>query len=443
MNAFLVDTGVLLEKDYPHYYAYAAAYDHLNGYYDENQYYETNIFKAVTEAKEYVEKGVDKTYAVVSKVSIAYLDDDCKYTPINEIPVEEERYLVEDIVYSVAKINGQIVEKFIKGQTDNFDISKLMINKVSHNCYEIISQEGKTEKIEDPHKYWHLYEALFMYEQKNIPVTIGVPDNDIDPYFCPTCKQSLGFEDDSNGDITDIVENGRYCHHCGQKLCCTATKDWVKYDYQFEYRLLGRCKADCDYFLGNGKRNESHLWGKTVEDHISEMKRIYNEIADDMKPEWLTMKQIEQYEKDMKMDVRKGDVHEIINYVLEEYAKYDTEFSGSFLQFVPIQLTFRDIYEAYKCIQKTINGDDVLLVSGMHTEYRDRDVHILYALECSYDEVFSKVDTLSLPSMSFENMLLLLKEYAAMHGFHLVRVMDMEKNDNDSIKDGIILELVF
>ena len=74
---------------------------------------------------------------------------------------------------------------------------------------------------------------------------------------------------------------------------------------KFRYMMLSRLKADCDYFLGNGNGYEPHLWGKNVEDHIAEMKRRWEEFAPDEKPEWLTMEQINSYEKKMKDKRRK------------------------------------------------------------------------------------------------------------------------------------------
>jgi hypothetical protein len=65
----------------------------------------------------------------------------------------------------------------------------------------------------------------------------------------------------------------------------------------YAYQLLDRCVSDCKYFLGCGNRCEKHLWGGDVKNHIETMKSLYNNM--DIKPEWITMKQIEEYEKQM------------------------------------------------------------------------------------------------------------------------------------------------
>lgn len=68
-------------------------------------------------------------------------------------------------------------------------------------------------------------------------------------------------------------------------------------DKAFEYSMLGRLQSDCEYFLGNGNSYEGHLWAHTVEAQIKEMRDRWNAFEDDEKPEWLTMEQIDEYEK--------------------------------------------------------------------------------------------------------------------------------------------------
>lgn len=66
---------------------------------------------------------------------------------------------------------------------------------------------------------------------------------------------------------------------------------------KFDYMLLSRLQQDCEYFLGFGNRCEKHLWADTPEEHIAKMKELYNGFKE--KPEWISMEDIERYEKDM------------------------------------------------------------------------------------------------------------------------------------------------
>ena len=63
---------------------------------------------AIKQAKSYVEEGVESTYAIVS---ITALPDDFDF---EDGYVENESYILEDVIYSVAKINGEIVENFLE-----------------------------------------------------------------------------------------------------------------------------------------------------------------------------------------------------------------------------------------------------------------------------------------------------------------------------------------
>ena len=65
-----------------------------------------------------------------------------------------------------------------------------------------------------------------------------------------------------------------------------------------EYRLLGRLKADCDYFLGAGGRAEKHLWAGNVREQIAKMRELYAALPE--KPEWITQEDINRYAQRME-----------------------------------------------------------------------------------------------------------------------------------------------
>ena len=69
---------------------------------------------------------------------------------------------------------------------------------------------------------------------------------------------------------------------------------------EFNYMLLDRLKQDCEYFLGNGNGNADTLWAKDIDEQIAKMKELYNSFTDDEKPEWITIDDINNYEKEMK-----------------------------------------------------------------------------------------------------------------------------------------------
>ena len=60
-----------------------------------------------------------------------------------------------------------------------------------------------------------------------------------------------------------------------------------------DYRLLGRLRADCEYFLGAGNRAEKHLWAGSVYAQIVKMRELYDALP--QKTEWLTKEMIDDY----------------------------------------------------------------------------------------------------------------------------------------------------
>lgn len=67
--------------------------------------------------------------------------------------------------------------------------------------------------------------------------------------------------------------------------------------FRFEYMMLSRLKMDCDYYLGT--YGCTSLWGVTIQKHIAEMRRLYDFVPE--KPEWLTIEDIDEYERRMNI----------------------------------------------------------------------------------------------------------------------------------------------
>ncbi len=67
----------------------------------------------------------------------------------------------------------------------------------------------------------------------------------------------------------------------------------------FNYQLLGRLQADCEYFLGNGNGHVKHLFHGSTTEHIDGMLELHNDFPANKKPEWLTIEQIHEYKKNM------------------------------------------------------------------------------------------------------------------------------------------------
>lgn len=69
-------------------------------------------------------------------------------------------------------------------------------------------------------------------------------------------------------------------------------------DDKGRYMFLSRMQSDCKYFL-DGHEYNKFLWAGNVEDQIKYMKWLYNSFPKNKKPEWISMEEIEDYEKRM------------------------------------------------------------------------------------------------------------------------------------------------
>ena len=65
--------------------------------------------------------------------------------------------------------------------------------------------------------------------------------------------------------------------------------------FKFDYMMLSRMKADCEYYKTSEHYNHAHF--STIAQTISDMKKRWQKLPKDLKPEWLSWEQILEYEK--------------------------------------------------------------------------------------------------------------------------------------------------
>lgn len=108
--------------------------------------------------------------------------------------------------------------------------------------------------------------------------------------------KDLDLLDDDESNLQSAIQS--YRNHYIQEFESYTKKEENNTNLEYNYMLLDRLRSDCEYFLGNGNRNEKDLWAGSVDAQINEMKKIWNSLKE--KPEWLTMEDINNYEKLMK-----------------------------------------------------------------------------------------------------------------------------------------------
>ncbi len=104
------------------------------------------------------------------------------------------------------------------------------------------------------------------------------------------------------GVVQHLVDEGRYLETPVVSLPEPETDEPLEgetepYDYSFEYGLLGRLKADCEYFLSEGHQHEKHLWAGSIHAQIAKMRELYDLLPE--KPEGITKEIIDDYETRM------------------------------------------------------------------------------------------------------------------------------------------------
>ena len=147
-------------------------------------------------------------------------------------------------------------------------------------------------------------------------------------------------------------------------------------DLEYKYMLLDRLKQDCEYFLGNGNGNVEHsLWAKDIDEQIEKMKEIYNSFSEEEKPDWITLEDINNYEKRMKeynkdvkteylSDKDKFLVHLLNGVIKDIQDKFNVEATAEFTKdedeiAIYIRGNTLDLIDATSYLAKTIRRDDV------------------------------------------------------------------------------------
>jgi len=109
--AYSVEVGVLIPQTHEEFKAYSMVYDEKNGFYDENQWASIDLQKAAEEVMDYVKHGVNNTYGTISIAGLCEVVGDESESDLFDIV--DPSYTLEYLYYSVAKIDGKIVENFI------------------------------------------------------------------------------------------------------------------------------------------------------------------------------------------------------------------------------------------------------------------------------------------------------------------------------------------
>ena len=81
-------------------------------------------------------------------------------------------------------------------------------------------------------------------------------------------------------------------------------ENWSRYEPKFRYMMLSRMKMDCDYYFGNGGQNPDTLWAGDEQSQIENMVALWRTFEPDDRPEWLTWDELNDYARQMGVDIK-------------------------------------------------------------------------------------------------------------------------------------------
>ena len=212
--------------------------------------------------------------------------------PSRQLTLFEDYSSIQD-VYEVtdgADNDNIINDNTLSENTPPFEIG----SRISHNgkVFEIIEylDDGRTVEMGDTSQLKNL---------NGFKIRERVPVHSLSG--AKILKDSY-----ADGEIATMevnaVEHGGMMPEEAELIKTADMQDLLNHDDTFRYQLLDRLRLDCKYYLGYGDRYDKHLWAGSVEKQIEAMKTLWNSFTEENKPEWLTLEEIEQYEKEMHTD---------------------------------------------------------------------------------------------------------------------------------------------
>lgn len=144
-------------------------------------------------------------------------------------------------------------------------------------------------------------------------------------------------------------------------------------DDSFKYRLLDRMRSDCEYYI-NGAKSNKHLFMQNPQAQIKAMKDIYNSFSEKDVPEWISMEDINNYERQMCNPMIKNNMKE--NLVEDDLQQLKAEVENEVEKYM---------------ISEGFEPDEVKEYSAVDVYFdsKERDTAIVEVrAELSYDGLF-------------------------------------------------------
>lgn len=184
--------------------------------------------------------------------------------------------------------------------------------------------------------------ARTMLEHAPIGLILVMPDNDNENWRTLIDTAATEYADEINPNMLGLIAQAEGSNQTKTILGERLGKDTLPRTdenqtptaspgtggtYEFNLRLLGRLKADVDYFLGPSHA-EKYLWAGSVDAQIAKLREIDGSIRPEDRPEWFTTEWIDQAEQAMRTPAD-GGIEDALDAALSgQYAAFENAIIG-------------------------------------------------------------------------------------------------------------------
>ncbi|WP_347054735.1 LPD11 domain-containing protein [Bifidobacterium pseudocatenulatum] len=184
--------------------------------------------------------------------------------------------------------------------------------------------------------------ARTMLEHAPIGLILGMPDDDNENWRTLIDTAATEYADEINPNMLGLIAQAEGNNQTKTILGERLGKDTLPGTdenqtptaspgtggtYEFNLRLLGRLKADVDYFLGPSHA-EKYLWAGSVDAQIAKLREIDGSIRPEDRPEWFTTEWIDQAEQAMRTPAD-GGIEDALDAALSgQYAAFENAIIG-------------------------------------------------------------------------------------------------------------------
>lgn len=201
---------------------------------------------------------------------------------------------------------------------------------------------GRRYNLDRPDREVVRQAARTMLEHAPIGLILSMPDDDNENWRTLIDTAATEYADEINPNMLSLIAQAEGNNQAKTILGERLGKDTLSGTdenqtptaspgtggtYGFNLRLLGRLKADVDYFLGPSHA-EKYLWAGGVDAQIAKLREIDGSIRPEDRSEWFTTEWIDQAEQAMGMPAD-GGIEDALDAALSgQYAAFENAIIG-------------------------------------------------------------------------------------------------------------------